>query len=544
MWEMMMSNGSPLFRAVLMVLLVGGCSQDTQQPAADTRPAGVDRSVTDLHLSDARWDSPPMDQRPPDVPAPDLLPGDMAPGDQAPAPDKTQPTPDLPLLPDAGPDGPLADSKAAPPDLAAPDSAAVIPGTTTHWAKGFGDAKTDQGHGVAVDTKGNIFITGAFRDVAASFGGAKLTNAGKWDIFLAKYDAGGKHLWSKSFGGAGQDVGSAVAVDAAGDVFLKGSYETSLNLGGGTLTSAKYAVFVARFAGADGKHLWSKTIAGDGLRGRLMAVTKAGDLVLAGKVEIQASWGGKTCVPKGVDLFMLKLAGKTGNHVWSTCHGSTGKEYPGGLALDPSGNVLVAGVFTGGTSALGGSPLTGDKGHQNLFGARYSGANGAHLWSRNLGVKGNADGHVGGVAADSKGDMVLTGYASNNSDLGGGPASRGLFALKLKGGSGAYIWSRRMPGKKTSYGSGVAVDSAGDVIVSGFVDKLGIALVHKLGGAGGKTSWSQAYGGSGSGMAAAVALAPTGHALVTGFFSKTVSFGKSGLTSKGDRDVFLVKLGP
>jgi hypothetical protein len=71
---------------------------------------------------------------------------------------------------------------------------------------------------------GNVFVTGYFYYYKVDLGGGPLSNNGYFDIFLAKCDPDGAHLWSKSFGGARYDEGWAVATDSAGNVVITGYY--------------------------------------------------------------------------------------------------------------------------------------------------------------------------------------------------------------------------------------------------------------------------------------------------------------------------------
>ena len=64
------------------------------------------------------------------------------------------------------------------------------------------------------------------------------------DLFLAKLDAAGKHVWSKSFGVTGIQFGTSVVVDGDGGPMVTG-YGGTIDFGGGPLTTtANAAVFV------------------------------------------------------------------------------------------------------------------------------------------------------------------------------------------------------------------------------------------------------------------------------------------------------------
>jgi len=69
------------------------------------------------------------------------------------------------------------------------------------------------------------------------------------DLFLLKFDDQGKVLWSRGFGSSGDDVGAAVALDAAGEGILVGDLDGSATLGNQPIeTSADVALLVAKFA--------------------------------------------------------------------------------------------------------------------------------------------------------------------------------------------------------------------------------------------------------------------------------------------------------
>ena len=80
------------------------------------------------------------------------------------------------------------------------------------WSALFGDEEEQVGISAAIDPSGNTIVAGSFWGTV-DFGGGALTSAGAQDIFVAKFDPDGLHLWSKRFGdGTGQEY-AFVAVD-------------------------------------------------------------------------------------------------------------------------------------------------------------------------------------------------------------------------------------------------------------------------------------------------------------------------------------------
>src|SRR5262249_45698011 len=123
------------------------------------------------------------------------------------------------------------------------------------WSKIFGDTGTQYAWGMAVDAAGDVAVTGAY-DGTIDFGGGPLASAGSSDIYLAKLDPSGKHVWSKRFGSStGDEGGYSAAIDAAGAIAITGPIAAPTDFGGGALAAGAY---VAKFD-ASGQHLWSKS---------------------------------------------------------------------------------------------------------------------------------------------------------------------------------------------------------------------------------------------------------------------------------------------
>ncbi|MBI4702468.1 MAG: hypothetical protein HY744_15220 [Deltaproteobacteria bacterium] len=76
-----------------------------------------------------------------------------------------------------------------------------------------------------------------------------MNSAGDQDVYLAKLDKGGKHLWSQRFGSAWYDASIGVATGATGKIAIAGYFQGQIDFGGGTLQSAgSNDIFVAAFA--------------------------------------------------------------------------------------------------------------------------------------------------------------------------------------------------------------------------------------------------------------------------------------------------------
>jgi hypothetical protein len=224
------------------------------------------------------------------------------------------------------------------------------------WGKRFGDVAAQAGKGVAVDGQGNVIITG---DIAGKvdFGGGVLTSAGATDVLLLELDQAGAHVLSKLFGNVAAQTASRVAVDAVGNMMITGSAAGKIDFGGGALTSAGGTdVFVARFT-SGGAHLWSKLYGGLGNQdSRDLAVDPNGAILVAGDFTTTVDFGGGVLTSAGVtDGFIAKLD-PFGAHVWSKKQGDAVAQSVAGIAADATG-VFAVGTFVGAVT-FGGAALT------------------------------------------------------------------------------------------------------------------------------------------------------------------------------------------
>ena len=239
------------------------------------------------------------------------------------------------------------------------------------WSKRFGDANGQFGESVTVDGSGNVFLTGAFLG-SVDFGGGPLTSAGQADIFLAKFDPAGNHLWSKRFGDATDQFPRSVAVDGSGNAFLTGYFTGSVDFGGGPLTSAGLEdIFLAKFDPA-GTHLWSKRFGDANSQiGQGVAVDGLGNVFLTGYFSGSVDFGGGPLTSAvGYDIFLAKFDA-AGTHLWSKRFGDATGQFGLSVAVDGSGNVFLTGRFLG-SADFGGGPLTSAGGY-DIFLAKFAG---------------------------------------------------------------------------------------------------------------------------------------------------------------------------
>lgn len=210
-------------------------------------------------------------------------------------------------------------------------------GAPQPWSRRYGDVSIQHSKGVAVDDASNVVVVGEFSGTF-SFGGGPLT--GSNDLFLAMVNRFGTHLWSKKFTGAGNEVMRDVAVDASGAVSITGHFLFAVDFGGGVLTPVgNNDVFLAKYD-ANGTHLWSQRFGGLGEeRAAALAVDGAGNVVLTGEIYMgSANFGGGN-LPAG--LYVAKFT-PAGGHVWSRSVGGNFNSFAD-VDVDAQDNTVLGG---------------------------------------------------------------------------------------------------------------------------------------------------------------------------------------------------------
>jgi hypothetical protein len=120
------------------------------------------------------------------------------------------------------------------------------------WAKNFGGIKDEAGD-LAIDTLGNIYLTGYFQgtvDFDPGVGNYSLTPKGISDIFISQLDTNGNFKWAKSIGGTGNDSGAWISV-SSGNIFITGYFEGTVDFNPPLSSNLKaigtYDIFIAKY---------------------------------------------------------------------------------------------------------------------------------------------------------------------------------------------------------------------------------------------------------------------------------------------------------
>jgi hypothetical protein len=179
------------------------------------------------------------------------------------------------------------------------------------WALQLSSLSVVSPRALVVDSAGDLCMTGSF-DQTCDLGETTLICHGGQDVFLAKLNASGEFLWATNAGGPGYDNARSLAVDAAKNIYVTGSFEKTATFGEVNLTtSGQRDVFISAFT-SDGKVLWAKQAggprAGDG---NAIAATTAGEILVAGSMGRTVYFDDAVYTTKenSDDTFLAKLGG-------------------------------------------------------------------------------------------------------------------------------------------------------------------------------------------------------------------------------------------
>ena len=318
----------------------------------------------------------------------------------------------------------------------------------------------DWPYAIAVDGAGNVYVTG--RSVG---------NGTNLDYVTVKYSPGGVQRWVARYNSPGSrnDIAKAIAVDAAGNVFVTGAADAENVLGNpNAATTVKYdslghQIHVATYDALSNDN--SNTEAGNSIAldatGNLyVAGNSAGALIIKYDSSLQSQWfkniaGGdahKVLVDASNNVLVTGWTGQTfkyssnssGDLIWQATN-SSGAFWD--MALDPAGNVYVTGE--------GSDYLT----------EKYDGSTGATLWSKIYVGSGSGPDFARSIALDGAGNVYVTGHCT---------VKNGRSSLICAGSikydnSGAQKWVALYDSaaKLNSDGFVVATDVNGNVYVAG-----------------------------------------------------------------------------
>jgi hypothetical protein len=350
------------------------------------------------------------------------------------------------------------------------------------WVSGFGGSKTDRAYGVITDAAGNAYVTGHFESTDVMVNGEKLPNAGNYDAFTAKFAPDGKLLWVRVKGGAGSDYGHGIAIDSKGQVVITGAiagqfFCTKYDAEGreiwhrtpsGKVSGSGHGIAID---GTDHIYLGGSA-SGVGAFGKIAIESKtSAALVLKLTPEGESVWvslipGTTTAIYHeiacdsqgrvwGVGMFKgsVSVAGQTfqcsgkdydglivhhdaaGQVQWARHMHGSGTDYCLGVTTDDHGTAFVCGDFNQDTSLAGHALAT--RGSGDIFLAAFD-VKGGLLWVQQAGGKQNDSAYPTTFRAPD--ELIIAGSLST-------PATFGTHEVTKSGSSDLYAAKWKLKAK-------------------------------------------------------------------------------------------------
>lgn len=226
------------------------------------------------------------------------------------------------------------------------------------WAYRFGGTLDDKGAAITVDSRGYVTIAGEFRGTIGT-NPRNLVSHGsdQEDIFIAHFSPKGSLEWAHAITGPGADGSRALAVDSKNNIYLVGAfYYTSSFQGANLRADHNYSAFVTKIA-PNGSFQWTRQTQGiDFELAEAITIDSQDNITIAGTFQGGATFGTTSLKSKGSGDFFVARLDTEGNWLWARNHGGPGGEKLTDLVTDAKGD-LYAAVNCAHNSILGSTTL-------------------------------------------------------------------------------------------------------------------------------------------------------------------------------------------
>jgi hypothetical protein len=419
--------------------------------------------------------------------------------------------------------------------------------------------------------------------------------SGSIDAFISKFDVNGNFLWAKTWGGSGRDVAYGVGVDSLGNAYVVGPYRNTVDFNPSpdvienhtSNAGAENNIYLSKFS-ANGTYQWARTWGPTSGAEAYTVVINGNYLYVVGDFSGDQTdfdpWGSHdwhqnhlpTTGPVLFDAFLSKFD-LNGNFQWARTWGGEGYDDGPGVAVDGSGNVYVAGMYASTTinfDPAGGNGGLGHPAHDSgiivdIFLSKFD-ANGAFQWVKTWGGQGTEEA-TGIVKVDNTNHIYVAGrFGCAPCDFDPGPGTYNLssngaldaFVSKFNP-DGTFQWAKSWGASAGDEATGLAVDGMRNIYVAGrFHDtvdfdpssrvenhssnaKYDISL--SLFDRDGNFLWAKTWGGSGDDFSG-VNVDGSNHVYAMGSFAGSVDFdpgsGVDNRTAVGGSDAFVKKFNP
>ncbi len=409
----------------------------------------------------------------------------------------------------------------------------------------LGGSYYDGGYGIAVDNSGSVYLIGQTFSSDFPVSSPIKGKSGYYDVFVTKINPEGNSLvYSTFLGGDGDDYGYAIAVDSSGNAYITGYTESKDFPTKSPIQNRNYGgrdVFVAKINPEGNSLVYSTYLGGSNNDyGYKIAVDVSGSAYLVG-TTYSTDFPSKNPIygySGYYDVFITKINPEGNSLVYSSYFGGSNTDYGYGLAVDSSGNVYITGATYSSDFPLK-NPIKGRAGLWDAFMVKINQEGGVVL-STYLGGSDNDYGT--GIVVDSLENVYLTGYTSSPDFPTQNPIQESisgdydLFITKISTRENNIVYSTFLGGRSSDYGRGIAIDSKGNIYITGETyssnfptqNPLQISnggywdvFISKINTDGSAIVYSTYLGGSSNDYSNGIAVDSLGNAYITGYTSSS-----------------------
>jgi hypothetical protein len=356
----------------------------------------------------------------------------------------------------------------------------------------LGGSGWEESRSLAVDSSGNVFITGWTKsnNFSTTTGAYDTSYNFDKDVFVAKFNNNLSTLLASTYlGGRDDDQGNSLGIDSSGNVFITGfTFSTDFPTIAGAYDTTYNGdfrdVFVAKFNNNLSTLLASTYLGGSGYEeGKSLAIDSSGNVFITGYTQSNnfptTTGAYNTSHNNLLDVFVAKFNNDLSTLLASTYLGGSYSDVGNSLAMDSSGNVFITGYTTSNkfptTEGAYDTSYNGSFNTNDVFVAKFNNDLSTLLASTYLGGSYSDAGYS--LAMDSSGNIFITGFTDSNNfpttagaydTTYNGTGDEDVFVAKFNNSLSTLLASTYLGGSYSDAGDSLAVDSSGNVFITGF----------------------------------------------------------------------------
>lgn len=299
---------------------------------------------------------------------------------------------------------------------------------------------------IAADTgdAGNVVFGGEVTG-ELTIGSTNLVSSGDRDIFVAKLDDSANPIWSRSFGASLTDTLESLDIAGNGDVLLAGSYMGSWTFGGTLLPAfgtSRLAVWHLDTDGDPTTVLLQESSGGTSVAYDTVGQNAASSYAVGAYASMLELGGEASGNQGGTDGFVVRYNRSTLAVAWLKTMGGLGQDDVTRVTFTSTGDIAVAGQFSG-TADLFGQPTSTGGPEANAFVARLSDTDGSAAFVQPFVSAGIVK--IWGMESFGD-DLIVVGHYSGALTIGSEtlPTAQGIdpFVVRMRASDGSVIWAR------------------------------------------------------------------------------------------------------